>query len=329
MKNINVRTLPRMCLDSDRCAELTDGGRLNNWDAGIPSTKLDLNKETRVKSAIEAWRERVLAFDREMEEIRGEGQEHGHSRPVFASEPQDPYRTDDAALNGLYELVGEGAEVLDVGGGAGRFALPLATRAKQVTVIDPSAESLDLLRTRVEDFGFTNVTAVQERWEDAEVPSADVALCSWALHHVVEAAEFVRKMEERVRDRVVILEMMETPGSQMAPFFERVHGKSLTPLPGVRALLNLLWEMDIFPDVTMLSPETPVLDTDLSSALEKLRLMLAVEEGTDADERLRAAADELLEESSEGLTVKGANLRRQAIVTWRPTQSGSRSGGPN
>lgn len=273
----------------------------------------------KLKSAIEAWRERVLAFDREMEEIRGEG--NGHSRSVFASEPVDPYRTDDPALNGLYEFVGEGTEVLDVGGGAGRFALPLATRAKRVTVIDPSEESLDLLETRVAEFGFPNVTSVQERWEETEVPSADVTLCSWAIHHVVEAAPFIKKLEECARDRVVILEMMETPGSQMAPFFECVHGTRLTALPGVQQLLNLLWAMDIFPDVTMLSPEIPVLGPDLSSTLDRLRRMLAVEEGTDADERLRAAADDLLEESGEGLIVRGASMRRQAIVTWKPTQS--------
>ena len=284
---------------------------------------------TKVNSAIEAWREQVLAFDRDMADMLGERQEHGHSRPVFAAEPLDPYRTDDPALNGLYKVVGEGAEVLDVGGGAGRFALPLATRAKRVTVIDPSAESLDLLRTRVAEFGFTNVTAIHERWEEVEVPPADVALCSWALHHVGEAAPFVRKLEERARDRVVILEMMETPSAQIAPFYERVHGKRLTLLPGVPELLNLLWAMDIFPDVTMLSPEIPVFDTDRSSTLEKLRRMLAVEEGADADERLRAAADELLEESSEGLTVKGVNMRRQAIITWKVIQCGSRSGGPN
>ena len=279
-----------------------------------------------MNSAIEAWRERVLAFDRDMADMRSEGQERGHSRPVFAAEPLDPYRTDDTALNGLYKVVGEGAEVLDVGGGAGRFALPLATRARRVTVIDPSAESLDLLETRVAEFGFANVSAINERWEDVEVPPADVTLCSWALHHVLEAAPFVRKLEERARDRVVILEMMETPSAQFAPFYERVYGKRLTLLPGVPELLNLLWAMDIFPDVTMISPEIPVLGKDRGSALEELRRRLAVEEGSDADERLRAAADELLEESGEGLTVKGVNMRHQAIITWRPTQSGSRSG---
>ena len=274
---------------------------------------------TKLNSSIDAWREQVLAFDREMEEIRGEGHGHGRGRSVFADGALDPYRTDDPALNGFYEFVGEGTEILDVGGGAGRFALPLATRAKRVTVVDPSEESLELLKTRVAEFGIANVTSVQERWEDADVPLADVTLCSWAIHHVVEAAPFIKKLEDRAMDRVVILEMMETPGSQMASFFERVHGTRLTALPGVRQLLKLLWDMDIFPDVTMLSPEIPVLGPDFSATLERLRRMLAVEEGTDADERLRAAADELLEETSEGLTVRGTNLRRQAIVTWKPT----------
>ena len=271
-----------------------------------------------MNSAIEAWREQVLAFDRDMETIRGGEQEGGHRRSVFAAEPLDLYRTDDAALNGLHKIVGKGAEVLDVGGGAGRFALPLATRAKRVTVIDSSAESLDLLRTRATEFGIANVTAVHERWEDAAAPSTDIALCSLVLHHVLEAAPFVRKLEECARDRVVILEMVETPGSLAVPFYERVYGMSSTPLPGVPKLLNLLWEMDIFPDVTMLSPEIPVLDKDHDSALEKLRRMLAVEEGASADERLLAAADDLLEETGKGLTVRGVKMWRQAIITWRP-----------
>ena len=275
-----------------------------------------------MNSAIEAWRKQVLAFDRDMEEIRGGGQEQGHRRPVFASEPLDPYRTDDPELNGLYEIVGEGAQVLDVGGGAGRFALSLATRAKSVTVVDPSAESLDLLSKRIAKFEFSNITTVHERWEDAEVPAADVALCSLVLHHVLEIAPFVRKLEECVRDRVVVLEMVETPGSLAVPFYKRVHGKAPTPLPGVPRLLNLLWAMNIFPDVTMLTPKIPILDTDRASALEKLRRMLAVEEGSEADERLREAADDLLEETDAGLTARGVKMWRQAIITWRPDHSG-------
>ena len=273
-------------------------------------------------SAIEAWREQILKHDREMEARRGGGHGHGHGRPVYASKPQDPYRTDDPVVNRLFEFVGEDTEVLDVGGGAGRLALPLATRSRHVTVVDPSEESVDLLKTRMAEAGLTNITVINQGWEDADVPPADMALCSLVLHHQLEAESFVTKMQEHTRDRVVILEMMQTPGSVDRPFQERVYGAALTPLPGLPKLLDLLWAMEIFPDVCMFSPVTPVLDTDRGSVLEHMRRRLSVEEGTEADERLRAAMEELLEEIPEGITVRGVPPHRQAMVTWQPAGGG-------
>ena len=65
-------------------------------------------------------------------------------------------------------------------------------------------------------------------------------------------------------------------------------------------MMDLLWAMDIYPDVEMISPEPAVVGPDLDTALEQLRFRLAVREGTDEDERLRAAGDELLEETTDG-----------------------------
>ncbi len=101
-----------------------------------------------------------------------------------------------------------------------------------------------------------------------------------------------------------------------------MYGSAPTPLPGLPDVLNLLWAMDIFPDVAMLSSEAAVLDTDRDAALEQLRRRLGVREGAEADERLRAAADDLLEETSEGLIVRGVAPQRQTIVTWRPNPPG-------
>ena len=272
-----------------------------------------------MKSAIEAWREQILKFDREMEARRGGGHGHGR-RPVYASRPMDPYRTDDPVVNGLFELVGEDTEVLDVGGGAGRLALPLATRARHVTVVDPSEDSVELLKSRMEEAGLTNVTVVNEPWEDADVPPADIVLCSLVLHHQLEAVSFVTRMQQHARDRIVVLEMMQTPGAVDRPFQERVYGSALTPLPGLPKLLALLWELEIFPDVSMFSPVTPVLETGGGSVLEHMRRRLAVEEGTEKDEQLQAAMEDLLEETPEGFTVRGVAPHRQAMVTWRPAQ---------
>ncbi len=276
-------------------------------------------------SVIEAWREQMLAHDRDMAALRGGEYEHGQGQGraggfSFANRPMDPYRTDDAVLNRLFAALGSGTEVLDVGGGAGRFALPLATRAKRVTVVERSADSVELLESRAAEAGIANITVINEPWEDANAPVADMALCSLVLHHVLEAAPFVAKLQKYARDRVVVVEMGETPGSMDRPFYERVYGSAPTPLPGLDKVMGLLWAMDIYPDVEMIKPEPVIVENDRDAALEQMRRRLAVQEGTEEDERLRIAADELLEETPNGIAVRGVAPRRQAIITWRPSQ---------
>ena len=285
-----------------------------------------------MNTVIDAWREQMEAYDRYMAALRGDeqgeghghGQVHGHGqgqrRFSYTNKPLDPCRTDDPVVNALFSILGTDAEALDVGGGSGRLALPLATRAKRVTVVEPSEDSVELLNERASEAGITNITVINEAWEDVREPTADIVLCSLVLHHVPDAAPFVKKLQQHARERVVIVEMMETPGAVEVPFYERVHGSAPTPLPGLPKVLELLWALEIFPDVSMVSPETAVLDTDREGALEHLRRRLAVEEGTDADERLRAAAADLLVDTPEGLTVRGVAPRRSAIVSWRPAR---------
>lgn len=289
-------------------------------------------------SVFDAWRERILAHERDATAMRGsEGHGHGGHGPGsgghahgpgghggfgYANRPLDPHRTGDPTLNALFAVLPPGGSVLDVGGGAGRFALPLATLANHVTVVEPSADAVETLRARAAEAGFGNITVINAPWEDAEAPSAEVVLCSLVLHHVPEAATFVAKLQEHASDLVALVEMMETPGAAESPFYQRVHGSAPTPLPGLPDVLQLLWAMDIHPDVTMLSADPPVLDDDFGAAVAQLRRRLGVTEGTEADARLRAAADELLEETSAGFIVRGVSPRRQALVTWRPAHNG-------
>ena len=286
-------------------------------------------------AVIDAWRERMQEWDRFMAELRGGEGGHGHGghgghgqaqgqggrQATFIHKPLDPRRTNDPVLNGILDLVSADDEVLDVGGGSGRYAIPLALRTKHVTVIEPSDDSVELLKERMAEFGIENITVVNEAWEDVPSPAADVALCSLVLHHVLDAAPFVRKMQQYAKERVVIVEMMETPGAIEMPFYERVHGAAPTPLPGLPKILELLWALEIYPDVTMVEPETAVLDTDRDGVLDHLRRRLSVEEGSEADHRLQAAANELLVDIPEGLSVRNAAMRRSAIVSWNPARA--------
>ena len=291
-----------------------------------------------MNSVIDAWRERLEAHEREAAALRGGGHGHeghghghgghahvpgGHGGFTYSNRPLDVHRTDDPVLNALYDTLPKGATVLDVGGGAGRFALPLATRVRHVTVVEPSTDSVEMLRARAAEAGLSNITVINESWDDAEAPAADMVLCSLVLHHVADAAPFVAKLQRHATGHVAIVEMMETPGALEIPFYERVHGSAPTPLPGLPDVLRLLWVLDIYPDVSMLTPEPAVLDNDGGAALDQLRRRLGVEPGTEADARLRAAADELLEETDVGIMVRGVRPRRTAVVTWRPQPNGA------
>ena len=74
-----------------------------------------------------------------------------------------------------------------------------------MTVVDPSADSIDLLKERAADAGITNITAINEQWEDANVPAADLVLCSLVLHHVSEPAPFVARLQQHASNRVAVL----------------------------------------------------------------------------------------------------------------------------
>src|SRR5688500_16943598 len=79
--------------------------------------------------------------------------------------------------------------IVDVGGGTGGFAVPLATLGHQVTVVDPSPDALASLERRAREEG-VQVRAVQGDaaglLDVVAAESADLVLCHGVLEHVDE-----------------------------------------------------------------------------------------------------------------------------------------------
>lgn len=79
------------------------------------------------------------------------------------------------------------ADVLDVGGGTGGLAVPLAALGHRVTVVDPSPDALAALARRASEAGVEGaVVARQADADDLQVDdeSFDLALCHGVLEHV-------------------------------------------------------------------------------------------------------------------------------------------------
>lgn len=74
--------------------------------------------------------------------------------------------------------------VLDIGCGPGVLAIPLAMKVRSVIMLDPSRAMLDLAEAHAEARGITNLTSVNESWEEADLSGlgqVDYVIASYSL----------------------------------------------------------------------------------------------------------------------------------------------------
>ncbi|KAA2258634.1 methyltransferase domain-containing protein [Solihabitans fulvus] len=116
--------------------------------------------------------------------------------------PDAVHRVLDAELTAARQrLGGQPPRVLDVGGGSGVWAVPLAAAGCAVTVIEPSPNALATLHRRAVDAGVTDrITAVQGDTdalaELVGVGSADLVLAHGVLEVVDDAGSALAALAE-------------------------------------------------------------------------------------------------------------------------------------
>jgi SAM-dependent methyltransferase len=269
-------------------------------------------------SAIQTWKQRIEAHNSQTLRARGDQQGYDDLWSTLAEGFRaDPRRTDDPVVNLLAGWVGADSTVLDVGGGAGAHALPLALRCRQVTVVEPSPSMVSALTDAYRAAGIENVSVATETWEEANVEPADLVLCANVVYGVADIEPFVRKLDAHAQDRIAVVVWMDAPLSIMSPLWREVHGEERTELPALPELLTVLWEMEIYPNVEMLPAAARLSAPSMEAALQFARRFLCVQPGTEKDARLLEAASKLIEETPQGVTVRGHRTRPQAVVWWR------------
>jgi S-adenosylmethionine-dependent methyltransferase len=125
-----------------------------------------------------------------------------HYGVAVTARPSAPTAVDVVAAALRAELAGRSPgvavpRVLDVGGGSGTWAVPLAVEGCEVTVVDPSANALAVLRSRARDAGVADrVRAVQGDVDAlADIADgADLVLGHGLLEYVDDPAAAVRAL---------------------------------------------------------------------------------------------------------------------------------------
>jgi 2-polyprenyl-3-methyl-5-hydroxy-6-metoxy-1,4-benzoquinol methylase len=271
-------------------------------------------------SAIEIWKQRVAAHRVQSQKIRAaqsiaEGDRWEVVSSLFRANPR---RQGDVEVNRLAREVTPDTTVLDVGGGAGRFALPLALRCRHVTVVEPSPSMGESLRQLAAEEQIDNISLVPGCWEEATAEVADVVLSAHVVYMIEDIRVFVEKLAAHARHKVLTLVFMHPPLARYAAFWRCVHGEEKCELPGAGEFLQVLWEMEVYPDLEMFEPRASRAFQDWSAALDTLRRRIHVLPDTVEDAQLQQAMRELLTKTPGGYVITGARPEHLALISWRP-----------
>jgi SAM-dependent methyltransferase len=244
----------------------------------------------------------------------------------------DPHREPEGLLQAFLDLVRPEDVVLDVGGGGGRFSLPLALHCREVIDVDPSPGMHTVFDSVAREAGIANARYIEEDWLTAEGLEGDVSIVSHVTYFVTDIEEFVRRLEAATA-RLIVIDVTATPNpNRGADTFRALWGEDQALVPGYRELLPALWEMNILPEVRVL-PEGSFriresvggLYPSHSAAIESLAQgsVSAQPGGERWAAAMEANFDQLFEHTEGGFRRRFRPDQRQVLISWEPTRNTS------
>jgi CTP:molybdopterin cytidylyltransferase MocA len=296
-------------------------------EVAVTGVNPDLDTRDDLARLVEsAWGARVRANRDQVDRFREVPDDTDFYAPVHSLFRADPTRTDDPVLAALLGLVRSGDRWLDVGAGAGRFALPIARALDpsggEVVALDASPSMLEGLREIAEDHAIENVRTTEARWPPpdgsaAAAVTADVVLIAHVGYDVDEIGPFVDAMEAASRRMCVAVMMDRAPASGADPFWPPVHGEARVALPALPDFIELLRARGHEVELRRVAVEARRFES--RAALEGfVRRQLWIDPAGRKEARLQAAIDELAVEESDGWAIRGRGQTDVGIVTWHP-----------
>jgi len=277
------------------------------------------------RGAEAAWAVRVRANAEQSARCRETPDEGDFYAPVAGVFSVDPRREGDRVLEVLLDLAGPSDRWLDIGAGAGRFALPLALGVREVVALDPSPSMLAGLRDGMARHGIRNVVPVEGRWPPAEgsvaaaatAAGADVALMAHVGYDIQEIGAFLDAMEAAARRLCVAILSARVPSAPAAPFWPPVHGEARIELPALGPFIDVLSDRGVEPRVILVTQASRAWRTRDELATW-VRHQLFIDAGSERDRVAQACVDAWAVETPDGLALRHSVAVSHGVVSWVP-----------
>jgi len=279
------------------------------------------------RPAVDRWRAMVLAHQAQSQRLRDAAlrMPRDFAPPSVDSFRADRERDDDArVLAVLLELVSRDGTVVDVGAGAGRFAIPIAREVARVIAVEPSDAMRAALQSDAQRAGVSNLEIVPSRWEETNGVSGDLVIASHVVYPMLDIEPFIRGLDAAALRWAAVLVFERTPLSWLSGFWPRVHGEERLPAPHLPQVVDVVSELGFGPPLVDLVEVEPFELGPPAVAREKLRRRLYVAPDSQSDQRLTEAMRELLDERAGVLVPRTETPIRVGLVRWTPSSSTSR-----
>ena len=298
----------------DDLADLAGEAPAGSRAAGVASDR-------GLRRAEAAWMARVRANGEQSLRVREGPERQDFYGPVAGIFVVDPRRTDDAVRDAIIGLARPDDRWLDIGAGAGRFALPLALRVREVVALDPSPSMLAALRDGAARHGIPNVVAIAGRWpadpETARAVRSDVALIAHVGYDIERIGEFLDAMEAAASRLCVAVMSARVPSWPAGRFWPIVHGEARIELPALAPFVEVLRERGAEPVVVDV-PHIPRAYGSRDELRRWVRNQLFLEEGSARDRLAGELVDAWAVDGPDGVLLAHQAPVAHGVVSWEP-----------
>ena len=179
--------------------------------------------------------------------------------------------------------------VLDIGGGTGVFAIPLARLVRRVVVVEPSKGMCDILEEKAKKEKLQNITIIQQKWEDAIEGELikrnngdlfDVVLTSHSLYYITNLHNSFLKMNNVTKGYVYLFTGCsgQIRDSEYEKLYLTLHKKPLPPYPDYSCIYMILREIGIQPNIEMIDVKVKMPIKDIQELIDKWKGYLGSKE---------------------------------------------------
>lgn len=215
------------------------------------------------------------------------------------------------------------SKVLDIGAGPGTLAIPLSEKVKHVTAVEPSKGMVEVFEDNMTEYKRDNISIIRKKWEDIDVTKDlegpyDVIIASFSLG-MPDIRRAIEDMQAVASGYIYLYWFAGNTSwdDHSMKIWPQLHGTDYCSTPKCDVLYNVLYQMDIHPNMeTFTLGRTETYDT-LDEAINNLSNHFSLQ-NEDQRQILEAYLEDNLKKEN-GKYIYDACSRR--VKLWWNTQN--------